>query len=82
MAAGEHRPQGGDQAAIDLPGASGIPVWSPDGQGIATNTDSGALNVMDLDGNVLASIEGVGGHLAWQPLDLHPVTERVAPGAR
>ena len=52
---------------VDLPGPDGVPVWSPDGQLLAIDTDAGIV-VMDLDGTVQMTVAGPAGDFAWQPL--------------
>ena len=59
------REEGADP--VGLSGPDGVPMWSPDGQLLALNTDAG-LVVMDLDGTVQTTIEGTAGDVAWQPL--------------
>ena len=52
---------------VNLPGADGVPVWSPDGKLLTMGTDAG-LVVTDLDGTVQMTVEGPAGDFAWQPL--------------
>ena len=51
---------------VDLPGPDGVPVWSADGQLLATTADS--IVVMDLDGTVQMTVAGPASDLTWQPL--------------
>jgi Tol biopolymer transport system component len=54
---------------LNLPSEmGGVPVWSPDGRLLASTSESGILAVTDLAGNVVTTIEGAAGKVAWQPL--------------
>jgi Tol biopolymer transport system component len=52
---------------VEVPGPTGVPVWSPDGKLFVATTDTG-LVVVDLAGVVQMNLEGPAGDIAWQPL--------------
>ena len=54
---------------VDLPAdVKGLlPVWSPDGT-LLTGSTGSAVVLIDLDGNVLATVDGAAGAVAWQPV--------------
>jgi hypothetical protein len=54
---------------VDLPAdvTDLIPVWSPDGTLLTGATDSGVV-LIDLGGNVQATVDGAAGAVAWQPV--------------
>jgi dipeptidyl aminopeptidase/acylaminoacyl peptidase len=56
-------------APVDLLPSAGIPTWSPDGKLLATVMDSGELKIIDPQGNLMATVDGVAeAPVSWQPV--------------
>jgi len=61
------REDGSDPVDLPVEVNSLLPVWSPDGTLLTGSTGSGVV-IIDLDGNVLATIDGGASGVAWQPV--------------
>ena len=61
------REDGSDPVDLPVEVKTLLPVWSPDGTLLTGSTGSGVV-IIDLDGNVLATIDGEASGVAWQPV--------------
>jgi Tol biopolymer transport system component len=61
------REDGSDPVDLPVEVETLLPVWSPDGTLLTGSAGSGVV-IIDLDGNVVATIDGKASGVAWQPV--------------